>query len=217
MADLDGRDGWSPSARRDAGRAGPLAPDRRLRRQPHGRLRPAAERRLPGGARAGAQGARSQYRDRQCRRLRRHRVGRPRSARLVGAGRHRRRHPRARRQRHAPRPRSGRDAARARHDRLTAQGSRHPGSSRRHVCVAQSRAGLRGALRRHLPRSRGQARPHAVSFFPRRGRWRANAEPARRHPSDRAGRRDDRPADGPDRRGLPDACDGGAAVDHDAF
>ena len=58
-------------------------------------------------------------RDRECRRLGRHRERRARPARLVGAGRHGRRHPRTRRQRHAARHRS----------------RRHPDGARRRSCA----------------------------------------------------------------------------------
>ena len=61
---------------------------------------------FPAQLEAALQGQGARGRDRQCRRLRRHQLGRARAARLVGAGGHRCGDPGARRQRHAARHRS---------------------------------------------------------------------------------------------------------------
>ncbi len=123
-----------------------------------------ADRRLsacrPGGvsgqARAGAQGQGHRGRDRQCRRLRRHRSGG--LARLdwsVPDG-HRRGDPRARRQRHAARHRPEGHARRARRDRAPAEGAPHRGAARRHAGAApiSGRTMCRRSMRsiRSLPR-----------------------------------------------------------------
>ena len=120
---------------------------------------------LPGKARARAQGEGDRGRDRQCRRLGRHRGGRARAARLVGAGRHRRRDPRTRRQRRAARHRSEGDARGARRDHPPAEGAPHRGAARRHAGAAQSRPGLRRRIRTDLPGTRGRARPLLYPFI----------------------------------------------------
>ena len=96
-------------------------------------LWPAGRCRLPGEARAGAQGQGPGGRGRQCRGLRRHRLRRPRAARLVGAGGDRRRHPRARRQRHVAGDRSQGHAGGARGDRAAARRAADRRAHRRHA------------------------------------------------------------------------------------
>ena len=98
--------------------------------------------RVSGEARKGAQGQRRRGRDRECRRLRRHRLGRIVAARLVGRGRHRSRDPRTRRQRHAARRRSQGDARGARDDHRAAESAQHRGAAVRHARRAQYGRGL---------------------------------------------------------------------------
>ena len=99
-----------------------------------------------------AQGRRG--RDRQCRRLRRHQLGRAGAARLVGAGGHRRGDPGAWRERHAARRRSEGDARGARRDRPPAEGAPHRGAAVRHAGAAESRAGLRARVQSDLSGAR---------------------------------------------------------------
>ena len=72
----------------------------------------------------------------------RHHAGRPRAARLVGAGRDRPRHRGTRRQRHAPRRRSGRDGEEPRRHRAGPADATHQGAAGRHVRRDRTRRGL---------------------------------------------------------------------------
>ena len=115
---------------------------------------------------------------------------RARPARLVGAGRHRRRHPRTRRQRHAARPRPGPCRAALDDDRLAAEGARHSRAARRHVCASRNLGpdyvGRFDAIYPDLAKKHGLV---LYPFFLDGVAGERHAQPARRHPSDRAGSR----------------------------
>ena len=130
--------------------------------------RPAGRRRLRAAAASGARRQRHRRGNRQCRRVRRHRVRRAGAARLVGAGRHRRRHPRTWRQRHAARHRARGHARGARHD--SAPPDRAP--YRVLLCGMRAAPNLGAdygrAFERDLSRARGQIWRPALSVLSRR-------------------------------------------------
>ncbi len=140
-------------------------PHRRVRRQPDGRLRPAAEPIVSRPAAEGTEGERPQCRGRQRRRLRRHDRRGSRALRLGHRRRRRRRHPRARRQRRAARHRSQGDARQHAEDHRQAERQAHPDAARRHALADELGRQLRRGIRRHLPGSREGARLIFYPFF----------------------------------------------------